>query len=437
MPPTQDHPSVNPSAGEAPSLSRELAAEINAAMEKQLNAAPPAASAAKPAIRGPRVVQAGREHRTGKVVSVGPSDIFIEFGPKELGVVERTQYPEGTELPKPGETIELVVTKRDDDGLFICARPGAVQKAHWETLEAGQTIEAKVVGVNKGGLDMEIAGGHHAFLPASQVGLDRIPDLSALIGEKLTCQVERVDKRGKGNIILSRRNLLAQEREQRKQALQSTLREGATVDGTVRKIMSFGAFVDLGGVDGLVHISDMTHDRVPPTEKNVAKYVKEGQAVRVVILKLDWDANRISLGMKQLQEDPFLTAMNEVKEGEEVSGRVKSITEFGCFVEVAPGIEGLVHISELDWKRVNRVEDVVRADEIIKVKVLKIESGTRKISLSLKQTKAPPERPASGPSGGKGKDKGDRRSPEDILKQDPAFRRLKAKAGRQQLKGGF
>lgn len=427
-----------PSTQPATELTNEMAAEIDAAMAKmdaKAEAKPqvaPSGGAAKPAIRGPRVVQAGREHRAGKVVSVGPTDIFIEFGPKELGVLEKSQFADENDIPKVGDQTEVIVTKRDEDGLLICLRPGAVQKAHWETLEPGQTIEAKVVGVNKGGLDMEIAGGHHAFLPAGQIGFDRVEDLSTLIGEKMTCQVDRVDRRGRGNIVLSRRNLLMQERQEKREKLKGTLKEGQTVDGTVRKIMPFGAFVDIGGVDGLVHISDMTHDRVPPTEKNVAKYVKEGQAVRVIVLKIDWDANRISLGMKQLQEDPFLTAMNEVKEGSEVSGRVKSITEFGAFVEVAPGVEGLVHISELDWKRVNRVEDVVKQDEIIKVKVLKVEPGTRKLSLSLKQTKAPPERP-----GGAGKPREPKRTAEDIAKEDPAFRRLKEKFGKTKLKGGF
>ncbi len=384
-------------------LSAEMNAEIDqamAALDQKPKAAPP--SQGKPAIRGPRVVEGGREKRKGKVVSVGPTDVFVEFGPKDLGVVERTQYPN--------------------------------DEAEWELLEPGQTIEGKVVGVNKGGLELEVAGGHRAFLPASQVGLDRIEDLSVMMGQKIACQVERIDRRGKGNIVLSRRQLLLEERNARRDKLRETLKEGQTIDGTVRKIMAFGAFVDLGGLDGLVHISDMTHERATPSEKNVGKYVKEGQNVRVIILKTDWENNRISLGMKQLQEDPFLTATNQIKEGEEVTGRVKSITEFGCFVEVAPGVEGLVHISELDWRRVNRVEDVVKADEIIKVKVLKVEPGSRKVSLSLKQTKPAPERPA-GAAGGKGREP--KRTAEDIAKEDPAFRRLKEKFGNQKLKGGF
>lgn len=417
-------------------LSAEMNAEIDqamAALDQKPKAAPP--SQGKPAIRGPRVVEGGREKRKGKVVSVGPTDVFVEFGPKDLGVVERTQYPNDEGLPKVGDEVEVVITKRDhNEGLLLCIRPGSVQKAEWELLEPGQTIEGKVVGVNKGGLELEVAGGHRAFLPASQVGLDRIEDLSVMMGQKIACQVERIDRRGKGNIVLSRRQLLLEERNARRDKLRETLKEGQTIDGTVRKIMAFGAFVDLGGLDGLVHISDMTHERATPSEKNVGKYVKEGQNVRVIILKTDWENNRISLGMKQLQEDPFLTATNQIKEGEEVTGRVKSITEFGCFVEVAPGVEGLVHISELDWRRVNRVEDVVKADEIIKVKVLKVEAVSHKISLSLKQTKPAPERPA-GAAGGKGREP--KRTAEDIAKEDPAFRRLKEKFGNQKLKGGF
>ncbi|TVS07914.1 MAG: S1 RNA-binding domain-containing protein [Phycisphaerales bacterium] len=464
-----DQPSPNPSEtdpnqaqpaeaqpGEAPpptpaKLSDELEAEIDdamAAMEREGSLeAPkqqpaPAGGAAKPAIRGPRVVSGGREHRTGAVVSIGPTDIFVEFGPKELGVVEKSQFGDKP-LPEKGDQVELVVNRFDPaESIFICTLPGQVQKADWEQLEAGQAVEARVTGVNKGGLELEVAG-HRAFMPASQVSLDRIPDLSVFVGEKIACEVQRVDRRGKGNIVLSRRNILQQERQERAKELRDKLEEGQTVQGTVRKIMPFGAFVDLGGVDGLVHISDMTHERVPPTEKNVQKFVKEGQAVKVVILKINWEDNRISLGMKQLQDDPFVTAMNEVVEGAIVTGRVVQTAEFGAFVEVAPGVQGLVHISELDWRRVATVEEVVKPDEVVTVKVLKIDPETRKVSLSIKQTKEAPQRPSGpgGPGGGKGRGRGrgdrDTRSPEEILKETPEFRRLREKFGKTGFKGGL
>lgn len=426
-------------------LSADMNAEIDAAMNAldSQAAGQKAAAPAKPApIRGPRVVQAGREQRPGKVVSVGPTDVFIEFGPKDLGVVSRLQWPDDKDLPVVGDMLEVVVASRDSDGLLVCSRPGTVQKAEWEFLEPGQVIEAKVTGVNKGGLELEVAG-HRAFMPAGQVGGmgEHIADLSVFVGEKMKCKVSRVDRSGKGNIVLSRRDVLAEERKAAAEKLKSTLSEGQVVEGTVRKIMPFGAFVDLGGVDGLVHISDMTHDRVGHGEKFVHRYVKEGEKVRVQILKIDWEANRLSLGMKQIHADPFATAASEITEGAEVNGRVTKIVEFGAFVEITPGVEGLVHISELAWRRVGAVGEVLKLDEVIKAKVLKIDPESRRISLSIKALQPPPE-PAPGAArpGGKGRGgKGERdtRTPEQILAVTPELRRLREKFGAKQLKGGI
>jgi len=437
------------------SLSADMNAEIDAAMNVlDAEAAATAAAAhkaastpqAKPApIRGPRVVSAGREQRPGKVVSVGPTDIFIEFGPKDLGVVSRLQWPDDKDLPVIGDVLEVVVSSRDSDGLLVCSRPGTVQKADWEFLEPGQVIEARVTGVNKGGLELEVTG-HRAFMPAGQVtGMgEHIADLSVFVGEKMKCKVARVDRSGKGNIVLSRRDVIAEERKVMAEQLKSSLSEGQVVEGTVRKIMPFGAFVDLGGVDGLVHISDMTHDRVGHGEKFVHRYVKEGEKVKVQILKIDWEANRLSLGMKQIHADPFATVASDITEGAEVNGRVTKIVEFGAFVELSPGVEGLVHISELAWRRVGKVEEVVKPDEVIKAKVLKIDPETRRISLSLKALLPPPEPApsAGGPGGFKGRGRGgkgerDTRTPEQILAVTPELRRLREKFGGKGLKGGI
>lgn len=442
-------------AVESPSLSAEMDAEIEAAM-KDMEAAGAAAPQSrprggdggpKPAIRGPRVVQAGREMRPGKVVSVGPTDVFIEFGPKELGVIPRTQWPEDKDLPEKEAVIEVVVNSRDSDGLLLCSRPGAVQKADWEFLEPGQTIDAKVTGVNKGGLDLEVAG-HRAFMPAGQVALEHIADLNVFVGEKMTCKVTRVDRSGRGNIVLSRRDVLADQRREQAEKLKESLSEGQVLEGTVRKIMPFGAFVDLGGLDGLIHVSDLTHDRVGHGEKFVQKYVKEGEKVRVQILKIDWDAKRLSLGMKQIQHDPFAAVASDIKDGAEVNARVTKIMEFGAFMELAPGVEGLVHISELAWRRVGKVEEVLKPDEIVKVKVLKVDPESRRISLSVKALLPPPEpvAPAGGgggggfrgKGGGRGRGERDTRTPEEILKVTPELRRLREKFGaNKNLKGGI
>jgi small subunit ribosomal protein S1 len=375
----------------------------------------------RPAIRGPRVVQGGREHRSGRVVSVGPDDIFIEFGPKELGVAPRSQWPDA-ELPKVGDDLKVVIDRFDaNQSLFLCARPGSVQKAEWELLEPGQVVEAVCTGTNKGGLEMEVAG-HRAFLPASKIDIHHVADMKPFVGERLKCVVSKVDRAGRGNIVLSRRDILAEERKGQREALQQTLSEGEIREGVVRKIMEFGAFVDLGGVDGLVHISDLSYDRVHKVED----VVKEGDTVRVKVLKLDWEKDRISLGIKQAQEDPFKTAASEVTAGETVSGKVTKILEFGALVEVAPGVEGLVHISELAWKRVARVEHVVKPDEIVQVKVLDVDADKRRISLSIKQTQ-------EAPKDARGRDAG--RSEEEIRKETPAQRRLREQAKAREKKG--
>ena len=399
--------STAPSIDEA--LDAETRAEIEAAMNELGDAGASAPAASDPAaghasamgssggapggssIRGPREVRGGREHRTGAVVSVGANDVFVEFGPKELGVVERTQWREGQDLPSVGDSLEVAIQRFDaTESIYICTLPGAVQKAAWEMLEPGQTVEARVTGTNKGGLELEVAG-HRAFMPASQVDIQRVPDLSVFVGEKMTCDVQKVDRRGGGNIVLSRRDVLDRERAEAAASLRESLHEGDTVEGTVRKIMDFGAFVDLGGVDGLVHLNDLSHDRVNHGAKHVARHVSEGQKVRVQILSLDWENNRISLGLKQLTADPFSAVADEVVEGAELSGKVTKIADFGAFVEVAPGIEGLVHISELDWKRVGQVSDVLQEGEVVQVKVLKVDPADRKVSLSIKQLKERPQ----------------------------------------------
>lgn len=457
--PDAPSPEGQPAASAAPhagdrvgmTLDAEVEAEIKAAMD-ELDAADASGTGgpAKAKLRGPRVVQGGREHRTGRVVSVGPTDVFLEFGPKELGVIDRSQFKdkEGNEpnLPSANDSLEVVVQRYDAaESLFICVLPGSIQKADWEMLSPGQNVEARVTGVNKGGLELEIAG-HRAFMPASQVDLDHVKDLSVFVGEKMECQVQRVDKRGKGNIVLSRREILQSQRAEAAGKLRDVLQEGQTIEGTVRKIMDFGVFVDLGGVDGLVHMSDLSHERINHGAKNISRIVSEGQKITVQILKLDWEANRIGLGLKQLQADPFQSAASEIVEGAEATGKVTKIADFGCFVEVAPGVEGLVHISELDYRRVAQVSDVVQEGEIVKVKVLKVDPDSRKISLSIKATKDAPAQAGGGGGGGGGRGgkrgRGDRddRSPEEILKETPQLRRMREQAKqreKQQAKEDF
>jgi len=435
-----------PVSMQAAELDAQTSAEIEAAMSEMADAgaaADGAAGSGNKKIRGPRVVSGGREHRTGKVVSVGATDLFVEFGPKELGVVDVSQFKD--EKPNVGDDLEVAVQRFDSaESLYICALPGSVQKADWEMLQMGQLVEARVTGTNKGGLELEVAG-HRAFMPASQVDINHIADLSIFVGEKMSCEVQKIDRRGQGNILLSRRDVINKERAKLAEGMKDTLKEGDMIEGTVRKIMDFGAFVDLGGIDGLVHINDLSHSRVNHGAKGVAEHVTEGQKVRVQILKIDWEANRIGLGLKQLQEDPYSAAASEVVEGAQMSGKVTKILDFGAFVEVAPGIEGLVHISELDWRRVGDVNEVLTENEVIQVLVLKVDSDDRKISLSIKQLKERPEQQGGGGGqgggrgrGGKGGGRGgrDERDPAEILKETRQLRRMREQAQKSKPKTG-
>ncbi len=397
-------------------IDAKTSAEIDAAMA-QLDSE----EAPKKKVRGPRVVQGGREHRKGRVVSVGPADVFIEFGPKELGVAPRTQWPDEADLPKVDEVIEVVVDRYNaNESLYVCSRPGSVQKADWELLEPGQLVEALVTGSNKGGLELEVAK-HRAFMPASQIDLGRVEDLSIYHGQKIECEVQKVDRAGKGNIVLTRRKMLEKARDESRDKLKDSLKEGDTIEGEVKRIADFGAFVEIApGVDGLVHISDLAHDRV----RNVKDVVDVGKKVKVKVTKTDWDKNRIGLSLKATTEDPYAAAGASLTPGETVTGKVTNIADFGCFVEVAPGVEGLVHISELDWKRVDRVESVVKKDEVVSVKILEVDPKSRRISLSIKQTK---EAPAGA------KPKGDE-LPEYV--ETAAMRKMKEKArGKEKRKG--
>jgi len=414
--PVAKTPAEQAAATPAPKLDAQTNAEIDAAMA-ELDSAP----APKKKVRGPRVVQGGREHRKGRVVSVVPSDLFIEFGPKELGVAPRSQWPDESELPKVDEVVEVVIDRYNaNESLYVCSRPGSVQKADWELLQPGQVVEAQVTGSNKGGLELEVAQ-HRAFMPASQVDLGRIEDLTVFHGQKMECEVQKVDRAGKGNIVLTRRKLLEKQRDEARDKLKGTLKEGDVIEGEVKRVADFGAFVEIApGLDGLIHISDLAHDRV----RKVQDVVDVGKRVKVKVVKTDWAKNRIGLSLKATTEDPYSAAADTLQAGEVVTGKVTSVAEFGCFVEIAPGVEGLVHISELDWKRVPSVDSVVKADEVVQVKILEVDQGSRRVSLSIKQTK---EAPAGM------KPKGDE-IPEYV--ETAAMRKMKEKAkGREKRKG--
>ncbi len=337
-----------------------------------------AALAGGPSLRPPSEDRFKGGDRVSAVITrVTPMDILVELGPRQQGVCPALQFADAP--VEPGTTAEFIVQRFDrGDGLYHLTRVGAVQKADWEHLDIGQVVEAKVTGVNKGGLEMEVAG-HRAFMPAGQASLWRVENLEDLLGESMPCEVIEFDRKSR-NIVLSRKAVLQREQQAQREQTLATLEEGQTVEGVVRKIMQFGAFVDIGGVDGLIHISDLSHQRI----KDPSEVVQEGQRVRVQVLKIDTENNRIGLGLKQTQDDPFALAVNEIQTGATVTGRVTRLAPFGVFVELAPGVEGLVHISELANERINRPDQVVKVDEVVTVKVLEVDPGSRRIALSRK-----------------------------------------------------
>jgi len=321
----------------------------------------------------------------GAVVAVHGDDIFVDLGGKRQGLLPAAQF-EDEPLPEPGDEIEFTIEGFDHaDGLLLLSRKGAVLAATWETLEEGQIVEARVTGHNKGGLELTV-GGVRAFMPISQIEMFHVEELGDYVNRKLACQVVEIDRREQ-NVILSRRAVLELEAERKAQQLWETLAEGQVLRGVVKTIMPYGAFVDIGGADGLLHVSDMSHARV----EDPRHIVTEGQAIDVKVLKIDTQERRISLGLKQTMPDPWDGVAGKWREGNITTGRVVRLADFGAFVELEPGVEGLVPISEMSYaRRVHHPGEVLAEGDTVKLKVLKVDAEARRISLSVKQVEDDP-----------------------------------------------
>jgi small subunit ribosomal protein S1 len=385
----------------------------------------PDASRAKPLPRG----TIHREFRRGTVVGVRGDDVMVEFGPKSSGVCPLAQFEEP---PPIGTHLEFVVERHDaKEGLLILSREGAVQKASWEALDVGQVVEAVCTGMNKGGLEFEVAQ-HKAFMPAGQVDIRHIKDISIYLGQKLPCEIMQLD-RHRGRIVVSRKAVMEKERQRQAEKVLAELEPGQERDATITSVQPYGAFADLGGIDGLIHVSDLSWDRVG----HPRDLVQDGQQVRVRVLKVDRNQQppKISLGLKQTIADPTEARYGELAEGATVSGRVTKLMAFGAFVEIAPGVEGLVHISEISHERIPTVESVLKKDQTITAKVLKIDPAQRRVALSMK---ALADRPAPPQSPGRPGRPGRGREEDQLRMDDPAMRKLRAKFGAGGgLKGGI
>jgi len=378
--PTPEPAAAEAGADDAGGLQREIA-EALGEMELDDLAALAAGSAPAGVVDG---VMAGT------VVAIQGEDIYVDLGGRSEGLLPASQFQDRP-VPGVGETVQVTVQGQDEEnGLLILSRKGAVLAASWDRLEVGQVVEGRVTGQNKGGLELSIDG-LRAFMPVSQIEISRVEDMEPYVGRKLPCEVVEID-RARGNLIVSRRRVLEAERAQARAALWEKIEEGQIVAGVVRAVQPYGAFVDIGGEDGLLHVSDMSYAHVD----NPKDVVRPGQQVQVKVLKVDRQKGRISLGLKQTMQDPWDGVEAKYPVDHIVTGTVTRLADFGAFVQLEEGVDGLVPISELTFeRRVGHPREVVQAGQQVNVRVLKIEPARHRISLSLKRVGADPWQGAS------------------------------------------
>src|SRR5580692_7507954 len=329
----------------------------------------------------------------GTVVAVQRDNVVIDIGGKSEGIIAVSEFADATGqiTVKAGDRIDVYIESREnDDGLVTLSKEKADKMKVWDEIssacERDELIEGTISQRVKGGLSVTIRGGVKAFLPGSQVDLRPIRNLDKLIGQTYQFKVIKFNKK-RGNIVLSRRVLLEKERDEQKTKTLETLEEGKVVRGVIKNITEYGAFVDLGGIDGLLHITDMSWGRV----NHPSELFQVGDEVTVRVLKYNPETERVSLGLKQTQEDPWSHAEEAFPPGKKINGKVQSITDYGAFVELEPGVEGLIHVSEMSWtKKVKHPSKVLEVGQTIECQVLEVDSKSKRISLGLKQLEPDP-----------------------------------------------
>jgi small subunit ribosomal protein S1 len=321
-----------------------------------------------------------------RVARIHNEDVFVDFGGRNQGIVPLRQFDSP---PKEGDELELLVVRfNDEDGVYELSRAtAAVDVGNWDEVSEGQIIEVTVTGANKGGLECQIAG-IRGFIPMGQVSTYRVENPEEFVGQRLACVVTEAN-RERRNLVLSHRAVMERERNEQRDKLLSELAPGQLREGVVRSLKDFGAFVDLGGVDGLVHISQLSWDRV----KHPSEVVEVGQKIKVRIEKFDKDTGKVSLSYREVGDNPWQNVESKYPVGARAKGTVSRTMDFGAFVKLEPGVEGLIHISELGHGRVFRARDVVSEGQEVEVKVLSVDPESQRISLSLKALLAPPEKP--------------------------------------------
>jgi len=324
--------------------------------------------------------------KRGRITSIRDDDVFVDLAgtdSKLQGVVPLKQFDRS---PRPGSVMEFVVERIDEaEGLIHLSRESAVSQLSWDQLQPGAAVEARATGTNKGGLELEISGNIRAFMPAGQVDLQHVESLDVFVGQRLRCVVQKVEHRSR-NVVLSRRRYLEQEQATLRKRLLEEIEVGQIREGTVTSLMPYGAFVNIGGLDGLLHISDMSHAHIAKP----ADAVEVGQQVQVKVLQFDGEAQKVRLGLKQLGPDPWENIEDRFRPGSEVEGRVTRLAQFGAFVEVTEGVEGLIPISELSWSRIQQPSQVLKEGDVVRLKVLQVDTERNRMSLSLKQSQGDP-----------------------------------------------
>lgn len=327
---------------------------------------------------------------TGTVAKIHREDIFVELGGRNQGILPLKQF-EKTEPPAEGSQIEVTVARFNaEQGLYEVSLPtAAVSVGNWDEVEVGKIIDVTITGHNKGGLECQVSG-IRGFIPMGQISIYRVENAEEYVGKKLSCVITEANK-GKKNLVLSHRALMERERKEQRAKLLEELAPGQIHEGTVRSLQDFGAFVDLGGVDGLIHVSQISWERV----NHPRDVLTEGQAVKVRIEKVDKESGKIGLAYRDLADNPWDSVTMKYPTGMTVKGSVTKLMQFGAFVRLEAGVEGLIHISELGHGRVSRVADVVSERQEVEVKVLSVDVDAQRIGLSLKAMMPKPEKAES------------------------------------------
>ena len=326
----------------------------------------------------------------GEVVRIDKDEVLVDIGYKSEGLIPSNELSirkgaDPKEIVELGQHMEaLVLQKEDADGRLILSAKRAAFERAWKRIEESyseqQTVEGPVIEVVKGGLIIDI--GLRGFLPASLVDIRRVRNLEAFIGDRLECKVIELN-RARNNVVLSRRAVLEEERKEEREKILTSLQEGDVVEGTVSNLVDFGAFVDLEGIDGLIHISELSWNHVD----HPSEVVEVGEDVKVKVLEVDRDRERISLGLKQTRKDPWQEVVERVEIGAQIHGRVTKLVSFGAFVEVAEGVEGLIHISELADHHVETPDEIVRSGDEVDARIIDVDARRRRLSLSLRPKK--------------------------------------------------